>query len=115
MLEETLVPVSLAREIGASYTKPVQRVFLDWQLFQLQTLVISGTGQVNIVLTGLQGISPFLVYGLQLTSYVGDPTNGRPKRFAQIGSSGSSASVLLLTSEGFTILNQAINSWWWWW
>ena len=61
---------------------PVQRIFLDWQRFAGQNIPITAASAgtpISITLTGLEGVSPFLVYGLQNIS---DNTvvNGAVKR-----------------------------------
>ena len=63
---------------------------------------------INITLTGLEGVSPFLIYGLQ---NITDNTvvNGAIKRYVKLGSASSQAKVSLLTPAGAPIMNQAID------
>ncbi|KAL5506268.1 hypothetical protein EMCRGX_G007879 [Ephydatia muelleri] len=63
---------------------------------------------INITLTGLEGVTPFLVYGLQ-NNTDNTVTNGAIKRFVKLGSAGSQAKVSLLTPAGAPIMNQAID------
>ena len=111
LLEETLVPAEIAADIALSHRLPVQRVFLDWQRLAAQNITVtaqSAGNPINIVLTGLEGVSPFLVYGLQ-DVLDNTPKNGAIKRFVKIGAAGSQAKVSLLTPAGAPIMNQAID------
>ena len=59
-------------------------------------------------MTGLEGVTPFLVYGLQ---NITDNTvvNGAIKRYVKLGSASSQAKVSLLMPAGAPIMNQAID------
>lgn len=111
LLEETLVPVGIAASIAASHSRPVQRVFLDWQVLPAQPVTVSANSAgtpINITMTGLEGVSPFLVYGLQsVTDNL--PANGAIKRFIKLGSAGSQAKVSILTPASVPIMNQPID------
>ena len=111
LLEETLVPAEISYQITKSHMYPVQRIFLDWQRFAGQNIPITAASAgtpISITLTGLEGVSPFLVYGLQNIS---DNTvvNGAVKRYVKLGSASSQAKVSLLTPAGAPIMNQAID------
>ncbi|KAL5469275.1 hypothetical protein EMCRGX_G030507 [Ephydatia muelleri] len=111
LLEETLVPAGIAASIAASHSRPVQRVFLDWQVLPAQPVTVSANSAgtpINITMTGLEGVSPFLVYGLQsVTDNL--PANGAIKRFIKLGSAGSQAKVSILTPASVPIMNQPID------
>jgi len=111
ILEETQVPIALAQKIEESHMNVVQRVFLDWLALVPQSVTIaSGVGtQITITMTGLEGVSPFLVFGFRAQS---DNTaaNGGLKRFVKIGTNNSTASVALLTPAGTQIFNQPIDT-----
>ena len=111
LLEETLIPAGISQMITMSHQYPVQRIFLDWQRFAGQNVAITASSvgaPINITLTCLEGVTPFLVYGLQnITDNT--VTNGAIKRFVRLGSAGSQARVSLLTLAGAPIMNQAID------
>ena len=111
LLEETLIPAGISQMITMSHQIPVQRIFLDWQRFAGQNVTITPSSvgaPINITLTGLEGVTPFLVYGLQ-NNTDNTVTNGAIKRFVKLGSAGSQAKVSLLTPAGAPIMNQAID------
>ena len=111
LLEETLIPAGISQLITMSHQLPVQRIFLDWQRFAGQNVTITPSSvgaPINITLTGLEGVTPFLVYGLQ-NNTDNTVTNGAIKRFVKLGSAGSQAKVSLLTPAGAPIMNQAID------
>ena len=89
----------------------MQRIFLDWQILPAQTVTVSAASSgspINIILTGLQGVTPFLIYGLRNVAD-NTPTGGAIKRFVNLASASSSAKVSLLTPAGAPIFNQPID------
>ena len=111
LLEETQVPLNIARNIENSHSRPVQRVFIDWQVLPAQNITVTAASSgspINITLTGLEGVTPFLVYGLRNVND-NTPTNGAIKRYAKLGTASSSAKVSLLTPSGAPIFNQPID------
>ena len=90
---------------------PKQRIFLDWQTLPAQTITVTANSNgnpINITLTGLEGVTPFLVYGLRNTAD-NTPAGGAIKRYVNLGSLNGSAKVSLLTPAGAPIFNQPID------
>ena len=107
VLEETDVPVAKAAIIEQSYSYPFKRFFLDWQVYNNQTVTVAnGGGPVQIKMDNLSGVIPFLIYGLRAST---SPVNGACKRFVSLGSKLGSCSVNLFNAAGKSILNQAID------
>ena len=103
--------MNIVRNIEYSHSRPVQRVFLDWQVLPAQNIVVSAASSgspINITLTGLEGVTPVLVYGLR-NVLDNTPPNGAIKRYAKLGTASSSAKVSLLTPSGAPIFNQPID------
>ena len=109
ILEESLVPQAKAYSLLNSYRIPNERIFLDWQILTPQIITNAQTGvPINITLTGVEGVSPFLVYGLQLITDL-TPAYGACKRFAKLASAVSQAKVALCDPSGTPYTAQSID------
>ena len=108
ILEETDVPAAKASIIEQSYKYPFKRFFLDWQVYNNQTITITnGGGPVQIKMDNLSGVIPFLIYGMRAST---SPVQGACKRFVSFGNKLGSCSVNLFNAAGKSILNQAIDT-----
>ena len=56
---ETQVPIDRTSIISSSHAYPVQRIFLDWQIQQVTVSAATSGSPINIILTGLEGVTPF--------------------------------------------------------
>ena len=109
ILEESLVPEAKAISLLNSYRIPNERIFLDWQILTPQIITNAQVGvPINITLTGVEGVCPFLIYGLQLYTDL-TPAYGACKRFAKLASAVSQAKVALCDPSGTPYTAQSID------
>ena len=109
MLEETAVHASLAVIIEQSYLHTFIRNFLDWQVLSCQDVTVTGNNYIDIVMSTLDGVCPFLVYGLRNSTTKNNPAMGACKRFIPLSTKIGTCQVNLLDATGNPILNQAID------
>ena len=108
-MEESLVPAEKAASLLKSYQMTNERVFLDWQMLTPQIVTSGQSGiPINITLTGVEGVSPFLIYGLQLVTDM-TPAYGACKRFAKLASAVSQAKVALCDPSGTPYTAKSID------
>ena len=109
ILEESLVPEAKAYSLINSYRIPNEIIFLDWQILTPQIITNAQTGvPINITLTGIDGVTPFLIYGLQLVTDL-TPAFGACKRFAKLASPSSQAKIALCDPSGTPYSAQSID------